>query len=60
MLRDRIEHRWIEAFAEALALSKIGAGDEAKLSQNALSFYLLDASAHFLSQFLTFSGKQLR
>lgn len=28
MLRDRIEHRWIEAFAEALALSKIGAGDE--------------------------------
>ncbi|MEM1197736.1 MAG: peptidase M29 [Pseudomonadota bacterium] len=28
MLRDRIEHRWIEAFASALALSKIGAGDE--------------------------------
>lgn len=28
MLRDRIEHRWIEAFASALALSKIGPGDE--------------------------------
>ena len=28
MLRDRIEHRWIESFSKALALSKIGAGDE--------------------------------
>ncbi len=28
MLRDRIEHRWIEAFADALRLSKIAAGDE--------------------------------
>ncbi|MCP5083545.1 MAG: peptidase M29 [Alphaproteobacteria bacterium] len=28
MLRDRIEHRWIEAFSAALALSKIGPGDD--------------------------------
>lgn len=27
MLRDRIEHRWIESFARAFALSKVGAGD---------------------------------
>ena len=31
MLADRIEHRWIESFAAALALSKIGAGDEVAL-----------------------------
>ncbi len=28
MLRDRIEHRWIEAFASALRLSGIGEGDD--------------------------------
>ena len=27
MLRDRIEHRWIESFAKAFALSKVGADD---------------------------------
>ena len=27
MLRDRIEYRWIENFAKAFALSKVGAGD---------------------------------
>ncbi|MDH3740574.1 MAG: peptidase M29 [Hyphomicrobiales bacterium] len=27
MLRDRIEHRWIESFAKAFALSKVGVGD---------------------------------
>ena len=27
MLRDRIEHRWIESFAKALSLSAIGEGD---------------------------------
>ena len=27
MLRDRIEHRWVESFAKTFALSKVGAGD---------------------------------
>ncbi|MGI9464562.1 MAG: peptidase M29 [Aestuariivirgaceae bacterium] len=27
MLRERIEHRWIKSFADALALSRIGEGD---------------------------------
>lgn len=27
MLRDRIEHRWIDCFAKTFALSKVGAGD---------------------------------